>query len=222
MKDFEDSGETPDGAASSGKQRKSSHDQLGKTVLATDADDMPVSELGIFGRGKFHENFVVAKSSRHELPIRQKTRVLFDMLFSLKLKEGAPPPPGFSRDAVELLIVELEEERRARDVAKHLLYAGAIFQEHYTSLEIDFRLHMTVIYGPKVNPKETARADFGCLVFRPELIFLADTDIGGLLSEAKEHLESSRKITRLQLYRLLSAPRIGETLDPELLRLCLG
>ncbi|MDR3152991.1 MAG: hypothetical protein LBW85_01675, partial [Deltaproteobacteria bacterium] len=67
MKYFDGSGKTPDGLDSSGKQQKSSYDQAGKTVLATDADDMPVSELGIFGPEDFYNNYVVAKSPRNEL-----------------------------------------------------------------------------------------------------------------------------------------------------------
>ncbi|MDR3154855.1 MAG: hypothetical protein LBW85_11460, partial [Deltaproteobacteria bacterium] len=145
------------------------------------------------------ERLVVAKSPRNEFLLNLKSKIFVDLLYLLKPKEGAPPPPGFNRDAVELLSIELEEERRARDVAKHVLYAGAILQEYYTSLDIDFRLRVTVIYGPKVSPKETARTDFGSLVFMPDLIFLADTDIGGLLSAAKGKLESGRKITRLEL-----------------------
>ncbi|MDR3154668.1 MAG: hypothetical protein LBW85_10480 [Deltaproteobacteria bacterium] len=222
MTDFEDSGKTADGSAPAGKEEKSRHDQAAKKILAADTDNMPVSEFGFSSFGGAAEYFVVAKSLRNEIPLHLRSKIYIDLLFLLTFKEGVELPPGFNRDAVELLVVEVEEERRARDVAKHVLYAGALLHEYYTSLDIDFRLRMTVIYGPKVSPKKTARTDFGSLVFRPDRIFLAETDIDGLLSRAKGRRESGLKITRLDLYRLFSAPRIGETLDPDLLRLCLG
>jgi hypothetical protein len=168
---------------------------------------MPVAELRRFLPGRGGRFSAAAKTPGHGIPPDLPNKIIPVSFYPLKPKERAEPPPGFNRDAVELLIVESEEERRARDVARHVPCAGAVLQEYYTSLDIDFMPRVTVICGPKVSPKETARTDFGCLVFRPELIFLADTDIGGLLSEAKEKLESGRKITRLQLVQAFVGPR---------------
>jgi hypothetical protein len=207
------------------------NDNCFKGVLVEKLTVKDLLEIFSFFQNGTSSDFFEIESLRNELVKNPNASYRLDSLFKIIFLTDAELPPGFSQEDNIYFIIEYEEERRAKDFGKHLVYLGIVMQKYYTSLQKKFVFNIAIIYGPKIKPPNTFNANddspeselisYNIASAKINLlyIYLNKTEKDKLFATIQDKIDRGEKLNNYTLFKLLSLPR-KDKLDVDLLKKC--
>jgi hypothetical protein len=144
----------------------------------------------------------------NDKPIQLRDSIRQDSIAKLILPEGINLPPGYDKDGIYLLCTEIEWDRKAEDLSKHLTYIIWAAKEHYKKVGQKIYIFFVIIYGPTVNPSENVQTDFISFIFKPFNIYLSLTNKEELFQKLEEKLKANSPATRLEIFELFILPEL--------------
>jgi hypothetical protein len=193
------------------------HDNKSKALFTKSIKNQELSNLGLNTYDKISDKFLI-KNDPTEFQIKFKDSARIDLVYKLIPKNINKVPQNLDNSNI-FLIVEFEEKRLPANSGKYIIYEGSIIEKFYKNFKKQPKIFFTIIYGPKVIYKPIDFEDFNSIIFKPNFIFLSQTNKSQLYDDLQQKLKSNKKATRLELLRLITLPTIEKN-DFETINIC--
>jgi hypothetical protein len=186
---------------------------IGKPFFDENSIGLTLSKVGLVSQNDDWANFRIAELIETHFTDDPVILSEPDILARLEYNPDCEFPPNFDPSNNYFLLIAMEDERTAFNIAKYFSHFLGVANEYYTNESSkELSILLCIIYGIDIDPSEEdgAALNISRKLANVRILHLSQMDTDALLKSAKEQLSKGQLPTNLDLLRLVYLPELNQ------------